>query len=224
MSDDELSRIMPRLSDLAAPLERMVRAFPEGFDVNVGNLPFCITPSIAPFVHHGGEQTFTVTADDFGDESLQPVRDKYAVKRAGKVKPERCATCVFDDRCSGVFEAYAARQGLDELQPITVERLVQIRGTMHPSLAARVARLRSRDPFGALRWTTTRVLERGQRVEIGLAHESERAVVWFESDEGARVSSGYRIEAPTDAPPSASMVEGLRAVVSALGRPAPQPR
>jgi MoaA/NifB/PqqE/SkfB family radical SAM enzyme len=216
MSDEELSSIMPRLSDLAGPLERMVRAFPEGFDVNVGNLPFCVAPSIAPFVHHGGETTFTVTADDFGAEALQPERDKYAVKRAGKVKPERCRTCVFDDRCSGVFEAYAERHGLDELQPITVERLVQSRGALRPSITARVAHLRARQPFGALAWTTTHVLDRGRRVEIGFVHGDERAVVWFE-DEGARVSSGYRVT-PEGGKPSNEMIEGLRAIVAALGR------
>ena len=230
MSDDELSSILPRLSDLAAPLERMVRAFPEGFDVNVGNLPFCVAPSIAPFIHHGGEPTFTVTADDFGAESLQQERDKYAVKRAGKVKPDRCRACVFDDRCSGVFEAYAERHGLDELQPIDVDRLVQIRGAMRPSLAARVGRLRARAPFSDLVWSATRVLERGRRVEIDFSRAEEQATFWFE-EEGARVTSGYRVRTAADAPPSDALVAGVRAVAAALGRSpspahddAPQPR
>ena len=126
MSDEDLFRIMPRYSDLVPPLERMVRSFPEGFDVNVGNLPYCLAPSIAPFIHHGGHPTWTVTADDLGTKKLQGERVKYQVKETGKKKPDRCRRCVFDDRCSGVFEVYAERYGLDELQPVTTEMLVQL--------------------------------------------------------------------------------------------------
>lgn len=230
MPADELTSIMPRLSDLAGPIERMVRAFPADFDVNVGNLPQCIAPSIASVIHHGGEPTRTVTADDFGVESLQLARDKYAAKQARKVKPDRCRSCVFDDRCGGVFEAYAERFGLDELQPITDERLAarsdQSFDALRPTVAARLARLRARAPFGSLRWRDVRAMDDGARVEATFEVGDERAIVWLEEKSG-RASGGYRVQSAT---PSTALIEGVRAIMAALGKlptldaPIDQPR
>jgi len=122
LSRDELADIMPRYGDLARPLERMVRALPDGFDVNIGNLPFCVAPTLAPWIHHGGNATWTVRAADDGGSSLQSGRSLFVMKSEHKKKPATCGECVFDRRCGGVFGRYADRFGSDELQPITPER------------------------------------------------------------------------------------------------------
>jgi hypothetical protein len=142
-SEAELRATLPRYSSLAAPFRRMVRGFPDGFDVNIGNLPFCIAPDLAPWIHHDGEPTETVAVD--GDGELSKPWNKYLVKRRDKLKPERCRECVLDARCSGVFETYADFYGLDELSPIdgaTLRRL-DPRGRLFglwapPSLSARL--------------------------------------------------------------------------------------
>ncbi len=126
-TQDELRAMIPRYSDLAGPLTAMVQTFETaspGFDVNIGNLPYCTAPGLAPWIHHDGEATFTVAVDS--RDALSEPWDKYAVKRRDKVKPTSCADCVFDDRCSGVFETYARFYGTDELVPITPTRLATL--------------------------------------------------------------------------------------------------
>jgi MoaA/NifB/PqqE/SkfB family radical SAM enzyme len=123
-TEDELRALMPPYSLMVEPLERMVRGFPPGFDVNIGNFPYCIAPSIAPFVHHDGEHTDTV-AVDHKDELSRPW-NKYEVKRRDKIKPDSCRACVFDSRCNGVFETYVGFHGTGELVPVTHERLVAL--------------------------------------------------------------------------------------------------
>jgi MoaA/NifB/PqqE/SkfB family radical SAM enzyme len=126
-TEDELRAMIPRYSDLVEPLTAMVQGFEReapGFDVNIGNLPYCVAPTLAPWIHHDGESTLTVAVDQ--QDTLSEAWDKYQVKRRDKVKPAVCAGCVFDDRCSGVFETYAGFYGLDELTPVTLERLAAL--------------------------------------------------------------------------------------------------
>jgi len=123
-TEEELRATIPRHSDLVGPLTRMVEGFPEGFDVNIGNVPYCVAPHLAPWIHHDGERTDTIAID--GDDALSRPWNKYLVKRRDKIKPERCGDCVFVDRCSGVFETYARFHGTDELVPITQGRLSEI--------------------------------------------------------------------------------------------------
>ncbi|MFT3769666.1 MAG: radical SAM protein [Minicystis sp.] len=120
-SEEELRGMIPRYSDMVPALEAMVQGFPEGFDVNIGNLPYCIAPHLARFIHHDGERTMTIAVD--GQGTLSRPWDKYLVKRRDKMKPDTCRACVFESRCSGVFEAYRHFYGTDELLPITPERL-----------------------------------------------------------------------------------------------------
>ncbi|MBI2392107.1 MAG: radical SAM protein [Deltaproteobacteria bacterium] len=120
-TEDEMRAMLPRYSDLVPHLEAMVAGFPAGFDVNIGNLPYCVAPAIAPVIHHDGETTFTVSVDA-GDDLSEPW-DKYQVKARDKVKLERCRECVFDDRCSGVYDTYRRIHGTAELQPVTRARL-----------------------------------------------------------------------------------------------------
>jgi len=126
-TDDEMRDMLPRYGDMVAPMTAMIEGFERarpGFDVNIGNLPYCIAPTLAPWIHHDGESTFTVAVDS--KDQLSEAWDKYEVKRRDKLKLASCASCVFDGQCSGVFETYARHHGTDELVPVTVERLVAL--------------------------------------------------------------------------------------------------
>ena len=116
-SDAELRAMMPRYSDQApffrAMLERFDRELP-GFDINVGNLPYCVLPDHAHQIHHDGESTLTVAAD--GDHLSRPW-DKYADKRSDKFHPDTCAPCPHRPRCNGIFKKYAEFHGTDEFIP-----------------------------------------------------------------------------------------------------------
>jgi MoaA/NifB/PqqE/SkfB family radical SAM enzyme len=120
-SDDELRETLAPLDRIGASLTRMVEAFDPSFDVNVGNLPFCLAPSIADRIHHDGQATETIAIDG-GDAPSAPW-DKYATKRRDKVKPERCATCVFDSQCTGIYADYLRLQGDAAIAPVTVAQL-----------------------------------------------------------------------------------------------------
>jgi MoaA/NifB/PqqE/SkfB family radical SAM enzyme len=122
-TEEELAAMIPRYSDLVAPLERMARGFPENFDVNIGNLPYCVAPTLAPIIHHDGEKTMTIAVD--GDKKLSKPWDKYLVKRRDKSKPDSCRTCVFDARCNGIFEKYREIHGTSEFVPVTAPRLLE---------------------------------------------------------------------------------------------------
>jgi MoaA/NifB/PqqE/SkfB family radical SAM enzyme len=142
-TEDEMRAMLPRYSDMVPSLARMVAGFPAGFDVNIGNLPYCVAPELAHVIHHDGQHTLTVAVDSI--DTVSEPWDKYRVKRRDKVKPPRCATCVFDPQCSGVFETYQRFYGLDEFQPVTRERLVRLdprRRLFNLHIAPAVARLR----------------------------------------------------------------------------------
>jgi len=123
-SDDELKETLAPLHRIGASLTRMVEAFDPSFDVNVGNLPFCLAPTIADRIHHDGQATETIAVDG-GDAPSAPW-DKYATKRRDKVKPERCGGCVFDTQCTGIYADYLRLQGDAAIQPVTVEQLDEI--------------------------------------------------------------------------------------------------
>lgn len=120
-TEAELRGLIPRHADLIGPLTRMVRGFPDGFDVNVGNVPFCAAPELARWIHHDGEHTDTIDVNGAGE--ISEPWNKYEVKRRDKGKPDRCADCLFDSRCSGIFQTYKEFYGDAELVPITAERL-----------------------------------------------------------------------------------------------------
>ncbi len=317
-TEEEFRAMIPRYSDLAHPLARMIEGFAPEFDVNVGNLPYCIAPGLARWIHHDGEHTETIAID--GDGDLSRPWNKYFVKRQDKGKPETCRQCVFDERCNGIFDKYRTLFGTAELVPVTPERLravdpgrrllwahlapivrrlrqlpppapfdtvgggvesdisasvvlrserdvvaFELRPTgsgdfgfdgfdvrvapgnaapdlirraadwlaarvsaegwvathpvgddrfvsCAPSLASRVARLRSAAPFGALRWTSVRVEADGTRAVLGFdGPKGEQASLWL-GEAGGRPTGGYTVEGR----PSEAIVEGLRAVMSEL--------
>ena len=124
--------LMPRLSDYEAPMTAMAAAFEErardleldDFDLNIGNLPYCVAPSLLHRIHHDGEHTETIAIDH--DDQLSKPWNKYLVKRHDKVHASGCADCVMRDRCNGVFDRYAETHGLEELRPITLDQLAEI--------------------------------------------------------------------------------------------------
>jgi MoaA/NifB/PqqE/SkfB family radical SAM enzyme len=122
-SEAELRAMIPRYSDMVPALRAMAQGFPEGFDVNIGNVPYCIAPDLAPWIHHDGQRTLTIAVDK--GSALSKPWDKYLVKRRDKTKPDTCGACVFEGRCSGVFDAYRHFYGTEELVPITPERLLE---------------------------------------------------------------------------------------------------
>src|SRR5207247_171321 len=74
---DYLREIMPRYSDMAPYYDEMLARFERwdpDFDVNVGNLPYCILPKWGSRIHHGGQETVTKSADAVG---LEDAMNKY---------------------------------------------------------------------------------------------------------------------------------------------------
>lgn len=94
------------------------------FDLNFGNVPYCVAPDIASRVHHDGQFTLTVAAS--GQGTTQQGFDKYRDKRSDKHKLASCASCVFNARCGGVFDLYAEVHGHDEFAPVSADQLWEI--------------------------------------------------------------------------------------------------
>lgn len=118
-TDAYLGDIIPPHSVLAPYFARMLERFDAelpGFDVNIGNVPYCVLPQHADRIHHGGMATLTLASNLEG--TLQP-KDKYAFQAEDKVHGPRCDACVFRAQCGGVFAAYVRVHGTDELQPVT---------------------------------------------------------------------------------------------------------
>lgn len=118
-TEDYLDGIMPDYADLGRVLDGMFTRLEEiapGFDVRIGNLPFCHLPAWAHRIHHGGARTFTASADGFGEVSS--AWDKYEDKRTDKRKLPGCASCVLDPACDGFFELYGRRRGTRGFVPI----------------------------------------------------------------------------------------------------------
>lgn len=123
-SEDYLDGIMPDYEDLARVLRQMLEGFDAldpAFDINIGNLPYCLLPEFGHRIHHDGEQTYTVAVS--GDNSLSAAWDKYEDKRTDKVKLEACGGCVFDHRCSGIFDLYLRRRGHEAFAPVDAATL-----------------------------------------------------------------------------------------------------
>ncbi|MCC6558740.1 MAG: radical SAM protein [Polyangiaceae bacterium] len=135
-----LGPILARCSAQAPHLARMLDAFERelgaDYDVNVGNVPFCVMPEWAHHIHHAGDPTLVVPANE--DGMAEAGYDKYERKAGGKLKLPGCASCAFDPVCTGVFDEYADRFGTGELVPVPLERLARQRNA--PRLFTLVAR------------------------------------------------------------------------------------
>jgi len=124
-TDEQLRAMMARYSDMAPYFRELVsrcsEEIGEDFDINIGNMPYCIAPEISHKIHHDGQFTVTVAAS--GQGTTQKGFNKYLDKRSDKVKRGSCADCVFDSKCGGVFEKYVEFYGDDEFQPVSTEQL-----------------------------------------------------------------------------------------------------
>lgn len=178
-TDGYLGDIIPRHAEMAPYFARMLELFEAwdpDYDVNVGNVPLCLLPQWANKVHHGGQPTLTLASD--GDNALS-AKDKYTVQHSDKRHGPGCAKCVFRPDCSGVFETYARLHGIEELQPVTPQRLAELdpmqrafaRG-VEPHLGWLLA-----DPMPS-GWSVDAVhhAPRDRRVTIDLAYDGRSAV------------------------------------------------
>ena len=123
--EDYLDGIMPDYAELGAVMRRMfeeLEALAPGFDINIGNLPYCQLPDWAHRIHHGGNTTYTVSAEGSGKLSVV-AWDKYEDKRSDKRKLDSCEACVFERRCDGFVELYERRRGSEQFLPVSREKL-----------------------------------------------------------------------------------------------------
>lgn len=169
-TDAELRAMMARYSDMApqfrALVARCTAELGADFDVNIGNMPFCIAPDLAHKMHHDGEFTVTVAAS--GQGTTQEGFDKYTDKRSDKHKLPGCADCVFDSRCGGVFDKYGEFYGHDEFAPVNAEHLRgQASGWAHFVLLAEPP-LRALAADDSLGLSVGRVDERAATVDLGV--------------------------------------------------------
>ena len=194
-TDSWLRSIMPRFSDMAPYFARMLERFEErnpGYDVNVGNLPYCVMPEWAHQVHHGGEVTLTVAADQ---DRLDRVWNKYAFQASDMVFGEGCPTCVFWGQCRGVPAKYAEFYGTGELQPVSQEQLASVdpqRRNFAVLIRDHVARLEASTPPAP--WRLERVFRdrRERRVELPMSGGGASATLVLEphDESGAAVAAG----------------------------------
>lgn len=170
----------------------------EAFDLNIGNMPYCVAPDIAWRIHHDGEDTVTVAAS--GSGSTQEGFNKYLDKRTDKHKLPGCADCVFDDQCGGVFNLYAEIHGHDELVPVTNDKLweTDVRGHHFVLLAESAVRAWAE---GNAAYKLGRVDERAAEIDVSVevaAGQHWRLILRRAGRGGARngwhVIAGERLE------------------------------
>jgi len=193
-TDDEFRQMMVRYTDLLPPLTKLAAGVPEGFDLNIGNLPYCIAPGLAPFIHHDGETTHTIAVD--GENELSRPWNKYEVKRRDKSKPERCGRCVFDRRCNGIFDRYREIHGDAELVPVTAEQLAELDAKhrlLSVHLAPRLAVLAEQAPPAP--FTAVSIAEASERaVHVSLDGEDALVLSFHEPGGGAASLERFAID------------------------------
>ncbi|MCC6216768.1 MAG: radical SAM protein [Polyangiaceae bacterium] len=125
-SADHLRAILPRYvamaPNVAALLASIDRDDP-AFDVNVGNLPFCVLPEWGHRIHHGGDETITQPCDA---TDLTASVDKYAWHGSLRRHLPACDGCVFLPDCAGVFSEYLEIHGGAEFAAVSRERLLAL--------------------------------------------------------------------------------------------------
>ncbi len=177
-----LREIMPRYSDMAPFYDEMLAGFDRwdpDFDVNVGNLPYCILPKWASRIHHGGQETVTKSADATG---LEDAMNKYEWHGSLRTYLPGCDECVFRPRCTGIFRVYLELHGEDEFRPVTRDALVALDPEQRnfvllvaPRLAAlRAALAEGERPTG---WRLEQEIseDRRRQVDVIFAHRGGHA-------------------------------------------------
>ena len=178
-----LREIMPRYADMAPYYDEMLVGFDRwdpDFDINVGNLPYCVLPKWGSRIHHGGQETVTKSSDGTG---LEDEMNKYEWQASLRTHLPRCEECIFRSRCTGIFRVYLDLHGEDEFQPIRREQLLEIDPERNnfvllaePALAAlRDALAAGGAPGG---WTLRKEITEDRRrlVEMDFDHDSGQTV------------------------------------------------
>jgi MoaA/NifB/PqqE/SkfB family radical SAM enzyme len=212
-----LRDIMPRYSDMAPYYAEMLAGFERwdpDFDINVGNLPYCILPEWASRIHHGGQETITKSSDG---EGLEDEMNKYEWQASLRTYLPGCADCVFRARCTGIFRVYLELHGGDEFRPVTRAALAALDPArrnfvilVEPLLAALRAALASNDLPESWRLQHEVTEDRRRRVEVVFARAGGAAArISFVVPGGGRApvirSAAYDVDAEADlaVPPDA---------------------
>ena len=173
-----LREIMPRYSDMAPYYDEMLAGFDRwdpDFDVNVGNLPYCILPKWGSRIHHGGQETVTKSADATG---LEDAMNKYEWHGSLRTYLPGCDDCVFRSRCTGIFRVYLQLHGEGEFQPVSREALLAVDPERRnfvllaePYLGTLRAAIAAGDVPPAWRTERESSEDRRRRVEIEFVHD-----------------------------------------------------
>jgi len=174
-----LRELMPRYSDMAPYYDEMLAGFDrwdQDFDVNVGNLPYCILPKWGSRIHHGGQETVTKSADATG---LEEAMNKYEWHGSLRTYLPGCDACVFKSRCTGIFRVYLKLHGEDEFQPVSREALLAMDPErrnfvllVEPHLAALRAAIAARSLPPSWRIEQESSEDRRRRIEIAFVHQA----------------------------------------------------
>lgn len=125
-NEEYLREIMPRYSSMAPYYDEMLAGFEAwdpDFDVNVGNLPYCVLPQWASRIHHGGQKTVTKSSDS---EGLEDAMNKYEWQASLRTHLPGCERCVFRSRCTGIFRVYLEMHGEDEFTPLDRDQVLAL--------------------------------------------------------------------------------------------------
>jgi MoaA/NifB/PqqE/SkfB family radical SAM enzyme len=208
--EDYLRDIMPRYSDMAPYYAEMLAGFERwdpDFDVNVGNLPYCILPEWGSRIHHGGQETVTKSSDATG---LEDEMNKYEWQTSLRTYLPGCADCVFRARCTGIFRVYLEVHGGDEFKPVSREALAALDPQrrnfvllVEPLLAPLLAAVASGELPGQWRLRHEVTEDRSRRVELVLAHEGSAPVRFrFTPPDSGRgpiiTTAAYDVDAEAD--------------------------
>ena len=184
-NEEYLEEIMPRYSDMAPYYDEMLAGFEASdpdFDVNVGNLPYCILPKWGSRIHHGGQETVTKSSDGVG---LEEEMNKYEWQASLRTHLPTCEPCVFRSRCTGVFRVYLGMHGEDEFKPVSREQLLAIDPERRnfvllaePLLAPLRAALAAKELPGGWHLRREVTEDRRRSIELDFVHDPE-AVVRF---------------------------------------------
>jgi hypothetical protein len=205
-----LRDIMPRYRDMAPYYDAMLAGFERvdpDFDINVGNLPYCVIPQWATRIHHGGQETVTQSSDAVG---LETAVNKYEWHESLRTHLPGCADCVFRPRCTGIFRTYLDLYGGEEFVPVSREALLRLdpaRRNLVLLIEPLLAPLRAALAAGALP-TGWRLLQdvsedRRRDVEMRFAHAGGGAVrVLFVAPATGQAAvirtDGYDVEVEAD--------------------------
>ena len=177
-TDEYLRSIMPRYSDIAPYVAAMLEGFDAidpSFDVNVGNLPYCVLPQWAHKIHHGGQLTVIHTLDGEGERAST---NKYEYQKSDMQHPPQCDACVFKPECRGIADKYVQFYGTSEFQPISLADLRAIDSKHHffvLEVDERLKPLTSTPPPAGWRHSHFLRSTRDRRCELRFEHASAAA-------------------------------------------------